>query len=138
MTDPLNATGSPLLENVERFAICFGVDNSGTLGGDMQGKEIHWYPNPNPFPTGDDLNKMLQKTVAVKIQMVIASEPDEGKGTPAEALSVATSTSYTFCDPSKNYTSESDKRLRKRFSATATLRNKVANGYGPNGWLEAK
>lgn len=124
-----------LLENVEKFAICFGVDDSGTSGGAMKGNKIRWLPllGSSDIPSEPD----FQRTTAVKIQMVVASELDK-KGTMDDALSVDTSKSYTFCDSTKNYTSPSDRRLRKRFSAIVTLRNKVPNGYGPNGWLEAQ
>ncbi|MDR1848955.1 MAG: PilW family protein [Zoogloeaceae bacterium] len=144
---------SELLQNVERFVICFGVDRETATSGEMQGKVNQWYSVSSdaippvfpvrPLPLDETAKKeLLRRTTAVQIQMVVASEPDVGRGTSAQALSSGTALAvnkYSFCDGTKFPPNDiTDKRLRKRFSAIATLRNKVPNGYGPNGWLEAQ
>jgi len=135
VSDSSGTSESTLLENVVKHAICLGVDAKPT--GEMQGTVGKWIKLTNgEMPTSDE----WERIIAVQIQMVVASETGGG-GTSDEALSnAAVPTFDDFCDGSSAYTpstTEGHKRLYKRFNATATLRNKVMNGYGPNGWLEA-
>jgi len=80
VSDPVIGDDNLLLENVEHFAVCFGVDDSGTAGGDMEGRVSRWI-----FGTSTPTADQLQKTIAVQVQMLVASDP-EGAGTSGGCL----------------------------------------------------
>jgi len=138
VSDPVIGDDQMLLENVEHFAVCFGVDDAGVNPpGSMQGTVSQWVPRAGApaLPTA----AQLQQTIAVQVQMVVASEP-QGAGTSGQILSTPQAINanfFNFCDgTSYPAAAISDQRLRKFFSSTAVLRNKVPNGYGTvNGWL---
>ncbi|MCL2075695.1 MAG: PilW family protein [Betaproteobacteria bacterium] len=137
VADPVvgGGDGVVLLDNVMHFAVCLGVDRNST-DGSMQGRVQEWVPVTRGGSATDD---QLSQTISVQVQMVVASEP-QGAGTVGQVLSVdQTPETYDFCDGSSFTASGDDglRRLYKFFSSTAVLRNKVPNGYGEGGWLDA-
>jgi prepilin-type N-terminal cleavage/methylation domain-containing protein len=105
----LSLDGKPLVENVNNFRVCAGVDAN------MDEVIDEW---KSSVAMTDDL---WIKTTAVQVDLVLSSAED--------VLDTATSPSFTLCDGSTAAPSSS-RQLRKHFHNTIVLRNKVPNGYG--------
>jgi type II secretory pathway component PulJ len=108
-----------LIENVDAFGVCFGVDAHGA-GTDVKMEEnVEWVSD---FPAEKEKK---QRITALQVDLILASAEKDDVLTEAVAPSIAR------CASTPSWTAATaDKRLHKLFHSTVTLRNKVPNGFG--------
>ena len=112
-----NATPQPLVENVEDLQLTYGIAKSASATPDVAG-----YLNAAGIVANADLSLLADdvrwsKVITVRICVVMRSD--------LPVVTDAVSARYTKCDGTLN-TSPPDLRLRRAYSTTVVLRNRVA------------
>jgi type IV pilus assembly protein PilW len=103
------STPIEIVEGVEAFRVCVGSDPSRT--GAISGK----YVRADSIPSGSDDWKDV---TAVQVDLVLVSQMPN-------VLDEAKSLTFDLCGGADPYVSPEDHRLRKLFSTTVMLRNKI-------------
>jgi prepilin-type N-terminal cleavage/methylation domain-containing protein len=120
----LTRDGTALVENVEAFRVCAGVD------ADQDETIDSW------IKADSATKENWIQTTAVQVDLVLSSEGD--------VLDAATNSKFFLCGddttdeskkvsfptPPAGVTVATDKKLHKHFHSTVVLRNKAPNGYG--------
>ena len=113
-----NATGQPLVENIEDLQLTYGTSVATTttmaVAGYLSAAEIASEVNLAALPTDAD---RWGKVMTVRICIVVRSE--------SEVAPDINSARYTQCDGTVN-TSPPDRRLRRPYFTTVVLRNRLA------------
>ncbi len=112
-----NATGQPLVENIEDLQLTYGTAAANTttvaVVGYLSAGEIATEANLAALPTDAD---RWGKVMTVRICIVVRSE--------SEVAPDISSARYTQCDGTVN-TSPPDRRLRRPYFTTVVLRNRL-------------
>jgi type IV pilus assembly protein PilW len=112
-TGALTRNGLELTDGVEAFRVCFGIGNA--YASNYGKSAITRYVRAEDVNTDAD----LEAVTAVQVDMLLAS-------TSAYVLERAESQTFTLCgDDASAEITKNDRRARKLFSTTVSLRNKL-------------